>query len=37
VKLTGDGGLLPPKPVELGEDKILSPMGGRCWSAARAS
>jgi predicted dehydrogenase len=29
VKLTWyDGGLLPPKPVELGEDKILSPMGG---------
>src|SRR4026207_1238820 len=23
-----DGGLLPPKPAELGEDKILSPMGG---------
>jgi len=29
VKLTWyDGGLLPPKPVELGEDQILSPMGG---------
>jgi len=29
VKLTWyDGGLLPPKPVELGEDTILSPMGG---------
>jgi predicted dehydrogenase len=29
VKLTWyDGGLLPPKPVELGEDNVLSPMGG---------
>jgi predicted dehydrogenase len=29
VRLTWyDGGLLPPKPAELGEDKILSPMGG---------
>ena len=29
VKLTWyDGGLLPPRPVELAEDQILSPMGG---------
>ena len=29
VKMTWyDGGLLPPKPVELGEGQILSPMGG---------
>ena len=29
VKLTWyDGGLLPPKPVELGENEILNPTGG---------
>ncbi|PYQ93012.1 MAG: oxidoreductase [Acidobacteria bacterium] len=29
VKLTWyDGGLLPPRPIELGEDQVLSPMGG---------